>query len=69
MSREPPGYYIGKSVFLPECSGRWPWNDVIPTWTSPRGCIINRGMLDFLSEDKKTMYCTKLLLERAEQDG
>ena len=29
----------------------------------PRGCI-NKGVLDFLSEDK-TMYCTKLLLERA----
>ena len=29
----------------------------------PRVCI-NKGMLDFLSEDK-TMYCTKLLLKRA----
>ena len=37
--------------------------------SSPRGCIINRGVLKFLSEDKKTMYYTKLLLERAEQDG
>ena len=27
-----------------------------------------KGMLDFLSEEK-TMCCTKLLLERAEQDG
>ena len=37
----------------------------------PRDCI-NKGMLDFLS-DEKTMRCTKLLLERAvycqEQDG
>ena len=24
MSREPPGYYFGKRVLLPECSCRWP---------------------------------------------
>ena len=46
-----------------------PWSDVFSILTSPSGCIINRGMLDFLSEDKKTVYCTKLLLKRAEQDG
>ena len=23
MSREPPGYYFGKRVLLPECSCRW----------------------------------------------
>ena len=67
ISREPPGYYFGKRVLLPECSCRWPWSDVLSTWTSPRDCI-NKGMLDFLSEDK-TVYCTKLLLEQAEQDG
>ena len=48
-----------------------PWSDVFSTWTPPRG-YIDKGMLDFLSEEK-TMYCTKLLLERAvycqEQDG
>ena len=32
------------------------------------GAASTKGMLDFLSEDK-TMYCTKPLLERAEQDG
>ena len=70
ISREPPGYYFGKRVLLTECSCRWPWSDVVSAWTSPRGCIIKRGMLDFLSEDK-TVYYTKLLLilERAEQDG
>ena len=41
---------------------------MLSAWTSPRGCIIKRGMLDFLSEDK-TVYYTKLILERAEQDG
>ena len=24
MSREPPGYYFGKRVLLPDCSCRWP---------------------------------------------
>ena len=32
------------------------------------GAASTNEMLDFLSEDK-TMYCTKPLLERAEQDG
>ena len=67
ISREPLGYYFGKRVLFPECWSRWPWSDVFSTWTSPRGCI-NKGVLDFLSGDK-TMYCTKLVLERAEQDG
>ena len=31
MSREPPGYYFGNRVLLPECSCRWPWSDVFPT--------------------------------------
>ena len=57
ISREPPGYYFGRRVLLPECSCRWPWSGVLSTWISPRGCI-NKGMLDFLSEDQ-TMYCTK----------
>ena len=71
MSRVPPGYYFGERMLLPECSSRWLSSDVFSTWTPSRGCI-NGGMLDFLSEEK-TMYCTKLLLERAvycqEQDG
>ena len=33
ISREPPGYYFGKRVLLPECSNRWPWSDVLSTWT------------------------------------
>ena len=63
MSREPPGYYFGKRVLLPECSSRWPWSDEYSTLTSPRGCI-SKGVLDFLPEEK-TMCCTNLLLERA----
>ena len=44
MSREPPGYYFGKRVLLPECSSRWPWSDVFSAWTllpeaaSTKGC-------------------------------
>ena len=44
MSREPPGYYFGERVLLPECSSRWPWSDVFSTWTllpraaSTKGC-------------------------------
>ena len=71
MSKEPPGYYYGERVLLPECSSRCLWSDAFSTWTLSRGCI-NKGMLDFLSEEN-TMYCTKLLLERAvycqEKDG
>ena len=72
ISREPPGYYFGERVSLHECSSRWPWSDVFSTWTLLPGASINKGMLDFLSEEK-TMCCTKLLLERSvycqEQDG
>ena len=39
-----------------------PWSDVFSILTSPWGCIIKKGMLDFFSEDK-TVYYTKLLLE------
>ena len=52
---EPPRYYFGERVLLPECSSRWPWSDVFSTWTPPRDCI-NKGMLGFLSE--KTRLCT-----------
>ena len=37
--------------------------------TFKSGTSSTKGMMHFLSEDKKTMYYTKLLLERAEQDG
>ena len=57
MSREPPGYYFGKRVLLPECSSQWPWSDEHSTWTSPRGCI-NKGMLDFLPEENTMLYET-----------
>ena len=37
-----------------------PWSDVFSILTCPRGCIIKRGMLDFLSEDKtkRNYYCS-----------
>ena len=54
ISREPPGYYFGKRVLLPECSCRWPWSDVLSILTSPTGCI-NRD-LEFLSP--RTRLCT-----------
>ena len=63
MSKEPPEYYFGKRVLLPKCSCRWPWSNVFSIWRPPRGCI-NKGILDFLSEEN-TVCCTKLLLERA----
>ena len=46
ISREPPGCYFGKRVLLPDCSSRWPCNDVFSTWTlfseaaSTKGCWI-----------------------------
>ena len=63
MSREPPGCYFGERVLLPECSSRCLWSDVFSTWTPSRSCT-NGVMLDFHFEEN-TMYCTKLLLERA----
>ena len=33
------------------------------------GTSSTKGMLNFVSKDQKTMYCMKLLLKRAEQDG
>ena len=54
ISKEPPRYYFGKKVLLPESSCRWPSSDVLSTWTSPRGCI-NKGMLDFFL---RTRLCT-----------
>ena len=64
------GTTSGKGYYSPNvCVDGLPWSDVFLIWTSPWSCIINGGMLDFLSEDKTMYCCTKLLLERAEQDG
>ena len=64
-----PGTTLGKGYYSPNVRvDGLPWSDVFSILTSPWGCIIKRGMLNFLSEDK-TVYYTKLLLERAEQDG
>ena len=70
MSREPPGYYFGKRVLLPECSRYWPSLERrVVHFDFSHGAASSTGMLDFISEDKTTYCCTKLLLERAEQDG
>ena len=44
------------------------WNDVLSTLTPPTGLHLQGDAGISLSEDK-TVYCTKLLLERAERDG
>ena len=55
ISREPPGYYFGRRVLLPECSCRWPWSDVLSTRTSPRGCALTKGCWIFFL---RTRLCT-----------
>ena len=47
MSREPPGYYFGKKVLLPECSSRFPWSDVLSILTPPTGCINREAGFSF----------------------
>ena len=44
------------------------WNDVLSILISPTELHLHRDAGISLSEDK-TVYCTKLLLERAERDG
>ena len=69
MSREPPGYYFGKRVLRPECSCRWPSLERRAVHFDFSHGAASTGMSwNFVSEDK-TVYCTKLLLERAERDG
>ena len=70
MSREPPGYYFGKRVLRPECSCRWPSLErrAVHFDFSYGAASIYRDAGISLSEDK-TVYCTKLLLEREERDG
>ena len=55
MSREPPGYYFGKRVFLSECSSRWPWSDVFFTWTLLPGAAPTKGCWTFFL---RTKLCT-----------
>ena len=43
ISREPPRYYFGKRVLLPEYSCRWPWSDVFSTWTLLPGAASTKG--------------------------
>ena len=70
MSREPHGYYFGKRVLLPECSCRWPSLERrVIHFEFFHGAASSAGMLDFISEDKTTYCCPKLLLERAEREG
>ena len=55
ISREPLGYYFGKRVLLPECSSRWPWSDVFPTWILLPGAASRRGYWIFFL---RTRLCT-----------
>ena len=71
MPREPPGYYFGKRVLLPECSCRWPSLErciVHLNFSHGATSIIRDAGIPFL-EDKTIYCCTKLLLERAEREG
>ena len=51
MSREPPGYYFGKRLLLPECSCRWPSLErrVVHFDFSYGAASSNGGMLGFVS--------------------
>ena len=55
ISREPPGYYFGERVLLPECSSRWPWNDVFSTWTLLPGAASTKECWTFFLT---TRLCT-----------
>ena len=44
------------------------WNDVLSTLTPPTGLHL-QGDAGISVSEGKTVYCTKLLLERAERDG
>ena len=55
MSREPPGYYFGERVLLPECSSRWPWRYVFPTCTLLPGATSTKGCWTFFL---RTRLCT-----------
>ena len=54
LSREPPGYYFGKMLLLPECSSRRLWSNVFSTWIPFRGCT-NGGCWTFLVRKR---HCT-----------
>ena len=53
--KEPPGYYFGERVLLPECSSRWPWSDVFSTWTLLPGAASTKGCWTFFL---RTRLCT-----------
>ena len=48
MSREPPGYYFGKRVLLPECSCRWPSLERRVVHFDFSHGAASSGMLEFL---------------------
>ena len=48
MSREPPGYYFGKRVLLPECSCRWPSLERRAVHLDFSHGAASSGMLEFL---------------------
>ena len=43
ISREPPGYYFGELVLLPESSSRWPWSNLFYTWPLLPGAASTKG--------------------------
>ena len=58
MSREPPGYYFGKRVLLPECSCRWLSSDVLSARTPPRGCINRDAGFSFWGQEDYVLHGT-----------
>ena len=69
MSREPPRYYFGEKGITPRMFVSMALKRRVVQLDFSQGAASTKGMLDFLFEDKNAMYCTKLLLERAEQAG
>lgn len=60
MSREPPGYYFGKRVLIPEYSCRW---------SSLERCVVHLEIPTGCIYEDAGISLSELLLEWAEQDG
>ena len=69
--REPPGYYFGKRVLLPECSCRWPSLERRVVYFDFSHGAASTGMLDFLSLRRRLCTAARSYywMERAERDG
>ena len=72
MSREPPGYYFGERVLLPECSSRWPWSNVFSTWTLLPGAASTKGCWTFFLRIRlcavRNYYWSERLIARNETE-